>query len=60
MALLNGVMAQRVFTHDSLSNNNAQYISLSRINNGKKMNDVQLKAVFDKYNLYDKLVDTNP
>jgi len=60
MALLNGVMAQRVFTHDSLSNNSAQYISLSRINNGKKMNDVQLKAVFDKYNLYDKLVDTNP
>jgi hypothetical protein len=56
MALLNGVMAQKIFTHDCLSNYNAQHTSLSSINIGKRMNDIQLKAVFDKYNLYERLV----
>ena len=55
MALLNGVMSQKIFTHNNLKNNNAQYTSLSLINIDNEMNDVQLKAVFDKYNLYDRL-----
>jgi len=60
MALLNGVMAQKIFTHkkggnDFLSIITSQYTSLLKINVVKNMNDVQLKAVFDKYKLYDYL-----
>jgi hypothetical protein len=60
MALLNGVKIQEIFTHningnEHLRNMTAQYTSLSQINFEKNMNDVQLKAVFDKYNLYDYL-----
>jgi len=59
MALLNNVLSQKVYTHnkngnDFLSNTDIQDTALYRIN--KSMNDVQLKAVFDKYNLYEKLV----
>jgi hypothetical protein len=58
MALLNNVSSQKVFSHnkngnDFLSNDNVQDISLWRIN--KTMNDIQLKAVFDRYHLYKKL-----
>jgi len=61
MSLLNGVMAQRIFTHNKkddehLRNETAQYSSLSQINIDKQMNDIQLRAVFDKYNLYEKLI----
>jgi len=61
MALLNGVMAQKIFTHkkdgnDHLANLSAQYTSLSQINVDKNMNDAQLKTVFDKYNLYEYLL----
>ena len=64
MALLNGVMAQKVFTHnkngtDQIRTKFSQYTSLSEINNGMNMNDKQLKAVFDKYNLYSKLAVEN-
>ena len=60
MALLNGIKIQKIFTHningnEHLRNMNAQYTSLSQINLDKKMNDIQLKAVFDRYNLYDYL-----
>ena len=60
MALLNGILSQKIFTHkkggnDHISNTIAQYMSLSHINIEKGMNDVQLKAVFDKYNLYSYL-----
>ena len=60
MSLYNGTMSGKIFTHsksgeDHLSNDKAQVISLSHINIDKNMNDVQLKAVFDKYDLYGKL-----
>jgi len=60
MSLMNGVMSQKIFTHkkggnDYLSIITSQYTSLLQINLEKNMNDVQLKAVFDKYNLYDLL-----
>jgi len=57
MALYNGVMAQKIpfsrknyFTGDF-----AQKQSLFNLNVVKNMNDIQLKAVFDRYNLYEKL-----
>ena len=64
MALLNGVRHQKIFTHkkggnDHISNEIAQYTSLLQINIEKGMNDVQLKAVFDKYNLYSCLKGEN-
>ena len=60
MALLNGTMSKKVFTHnkngtDHFNIENTQYTALSQINIDKNMNDKQLKAVFDKYGLYDKL-----
>ena len=58
MALLNNTMGQRIHTYNGknlLINPIAQDITLSQINNGKKMNDIQLRNVFDKYNLYEKL-----
>jgi hypothetical protein len=59
MALLNNVSSQKAFNYKkgvngSLSNTDVQDTSLYRIN--KTMNDVQLKAVFEKYKLYEKLV----
>jgi len=64
MALQNNIMAHKIFTHnksgeDHLKNKNVQHISLSKVNVGEKMNDVQLKAVFDKYNLYDRLINAD-
>jgi hypothetical protein len=60
MALLNGVRVQKIFSHningnEHLKNMTSQYTSLSQTNLDKNMNDVQLKAVFDRYNLYDYL-----
>ena len=60
MSLSKGVFSKKVFTHnisggDHLRNENSQYSSLSQINVNKNMNDIQIKAVFDKYNLYEKL-----
>ena len=60
MALLNGTMAQRIFTHnkngsDTLTNKISEHTALNHIN--RKMNDIQLKAVFDKYGLYEKLTN---
>lgn len=63
MALLNGTHAQKIYTHnkngeDYLDNLNVQDIRAGLINWDKEMNDVQLKAVFDKYNLYDRLIES--
>ena len=60
MALHNNVLSKKIFTHNShgvdhLSYQGKQDDSLARFNITKGMNDVQLKAVFDKYNLYEKL-----
>jgi hypothetical protein len=57
MSLLNGVISQKAYTHNKngknyLINDNVQDITLAKYNNDKSMNDIQLKAVFDKYNLY--------
>jgi len=59
MALFNGTMAQRIFTHnkndiDCLTNKASEHSTLNHIN--KNMNDIQLKSVFDKYKLYEKLI----
>jgi len=62
MSLLNNVSSKKIFTHNK---NGYDYYSndfeddfedrLVHINIDKGMNDIQFKAVFDKYNLYDKL-----
>jgi hypothetical protein len=62
MALLNNVFSQKVYSHnkngnDFLTNTDVQDTALYQIN--KTMNDVQLKTVFDKYNLYEKLFKNN-
>ena len=53
-------MSKKIFTHskngtDHFNIENTQCTALSQINVDKNMNDKQLKAVFDKYDLYDKL-----
>ena len=61
MALLNGTMSKKIFISeetgaDNFCIDNTQNFTLSHINRDKNMNDIQLKAVFEKYNLYDKLI----
>jgi len=65
MALLNGAMSRKIYTHDKSGNDfllnkndNIQDTGLFKININKGMNDIQIKAVFDKYNLYKLLVNT--
>jgi hypothetical protein len=65
MSLLNNVSSQKVYTHnkngdDFLTNENVQDIGLLRINIDKSMNDIQIKKVFDKYDLYKYLKSTHP
>ncbi len=62
MALMKGTGIRRGINrrnggHDRVTNWNVQDMGLLNINDNRKkcMNDIQLKAVFDKYNLYDKL-----
>jgi hypothetical protein len=57
MALLNGTLSQKVpFIHKNyFIGNFIQEDSLFKINVGKNMNDIQLKAVFSRYNLYERL-----
>jgi len=58
MSLYNGMQSKKAMTLSSvgdefLVNKSVQNIGLKLQNNGRKnLNDVQLKAVFDKYNLY--------
>jgi len=61
MSLLNNVPVKKVFTHtknsmDYYPNIQDSDSRLVRINIDNGMNDIQLKAVFDKYNLYEKLL----
>ena len=59
MSLLNNVSSKKIYTHNKKSKeylSNDQDSNLYDINVGKKMNDIQLKKVFDKYNLYEKLI----
>jgi hypothetical protein len=60
-SLMNGFISQKAYTHnkngnDFLINDNVQDITLAKQNNDKSMNDIQLKAVFDKYDLYRYLI----
>ncbi len=60
MTMLTDTLVSKVYTHDKggrdyLIIEECQDIALSLENNGNKKNDVQLRAVFDKYNLYEKL-----
>ena len=60
MSLLNNVQSQKIYTPNNLlidipMNNEDNNLSLMTINVNKGQNDIQLKAVFDKYNLYEKL-----
>ncbi|MCL2007831.1 MAG: glycosyltransferase family 2 protein [Treponema sp.] len=57
MALSNDIMAQKVFDHENnggklLNNENTLDNSLYNINVINGLNDIQLKAVFDRYDLY--------
>jgi len=56
MALYNGTMSKRIFVNTENSIEDNQYNPLKSLNVDKNMNDIQIKAVFDKYNLYNKLV----
>lgn len=61
MALMAGTKIRKCYTHDAkgedyLINVDVQDVGLLRVNTGKKCaNDRQLCAVFEKYNLWDKL-----
>lgn len=58
MALKKGTKAQRVFSRKPNSyivNEAVQNEGLITINGNNNMNDIQLKAVFSKYNLYNKI-----
>lgn len=63
MALMAGTKVRKCYTHnfkgeDYVSNEDAQFFALSKINavRGRCENDVQMKAVFDRYQLWDKLL----
>jgi len=63
MSLLNGVNSQKVNTENSRKEfgisgflENEPMNVLGLWNKNRTMNDIQLKAVFDKYNLWEKLV----
>lgn len=60
MALYNDKLCRKVYTHDKggndfLCNWEVQECALHHINNGLLQNDRQIEAVFEKYNLYNKL-----
>jgi len=60
MSLLNNTLSQKIFTHNKNGEDfipivNTQDTALTNINVGKGLNDKQIKAVFDKYNLYERL-----
>jgi len=60
MSLLNNTLSQKIFTHNRIGNDyisivNNQDTRLMYTNIDKSMNDVQLKTVFNKYNLFDRL-----
>lgn len=61
MALKKGTLVNKVFTRnlngeDFLDNGNVQDTALNKINTmGEKLNDIQIEAVFTKYNLYGRL-----
>lgn len=62
MALYNDKLCRKVYTHDRLGddflcNLNVQDCALHHINNGQLQNDVQIKAVFEKYGLYSKILE---
>lgn len=59
MALKKGTKAQRVFSRKPNSyiiNESVQDVGLITINGNNNMNDIQLKAVFSRYDLYDKII----
>ncbi len=62
MAIKKGTLVNKVHTRnhlgeDYISNEGVQDVGLWNVNNqGERLNDVQLKAVFDKYDLYGKLI----
>ncbi len=61
MAIKKGTLVNKVYTRnhfgeDYIQNEGVQDVGLWNVNNrGRSLNDVQLKAVFDKYDLYSKL-----
>ncbi len=62
MSLMNGKACRKVYTRklngeEYIENEDVQDIALFKINNGQSQNDIQIKKVFDKYNLYQTLID---
>lgn len=64
MALKNGTRVLKCYTHDKEGqdyclNQNVQDVALMNLNAGRHCaNDVQLQAVFDRYNLWNKLSES--
>ena len=63
MALMMGTKVRKCYTHnfkgeDYVNNEDAQFFALSKINTirGRCENDAQMKAVFEHYQLWDKLL----
>jgi len=61
MALLNGTGAKKCYTRNPkgeeyLENSNVQDIALYKINYEQNLNDTQIRAVFEKYDLYKLLL----
>lgn len=57
MSLLNGTGSKKCFTRNSngeeyLENSSVQDVALYKINYEQNQNDIQIRAVFDKYDLY--------
>jgi len=62
MSILRGTQAKKVYTRNPngeeyLENYQVQDIGLNNLNNTENQNDIQIKKVFDKYNLYQTLID---
>ncbi|MGL5902329.1 MAG: hypothetical protein ACRCZO_06530 [Cetobacterium sp.] len=62
MTLKNGIKCKKIglakeFYKKFINLEDGQDIALSKINVGENQNDIQLKAVFDYYNLWEKLKD---
>ena len=59
MSLMKGFKCKKVTTHEPVyfSNESVQDMALTRLNKIEGKNDTQFHAVFNKYNLYDKLIE---
>jgi hypothetical protein len=55
MTLLKGIPCKKILCRELIMMDENQDIALERINRGQNKNDTQIKAVFNHYNLWDRL-----